>query len=46
VQVNYWETPVKSTPTSGNKHLRDQLPHSSDTATIYLLPTDCVRETS
>jgi hypothetical protein len=39
-------TPVKSTPTSDNKHLWRQLPHSSDTAMIHLVPTDCVREIS
>jgi hypothetical protein len=38
--------PVKSTPTSGNKHLRHQLPHSSDAKIFYIVPTDCGRETS
>jgi hypothetical protein len=33
-------------PMLGNKHLRHQLPHSSDAAMIYLVPTDCVCETS
>jgi hypothetical protein len=33
-------------PTSGNKHLRHQLPHGSDAKMIHLAPTDCVRETS
>jgi hypothetical protein len=46
VQDNNRLTPVKSTPTSGNKHLRHQLPHSSDAAMIHLVPTDCMRETS
>jgi hypothetical protein len=46
VQVNHRLTPVKSTPTSGNKHPWHQLPHSSDAMTIYLVPTGCVRETS
>jgi hypothetical protein len=36
----------KSTPTSGNKHQRHQLPHNSDAKMIHLVPTDCVRETS
>jgi hypothetical protein len=39
-------TPDKSTPTPGSKHLRHQLPRSSDTMMIHLMPTDCVRETS
>jgi hypothetical protein len=46
VEANHWLTPVKSTPTSGNKHLWHQLPHSSDAKIIYLVPTDCGRETS
>jgi hypothetical protein len=46
VQTNHRLTLVKSTPTSGNKHLRHQLPHSSDANIIYLVPTDCARETS
>jgi hypothetical protein len=46
VQANHQLTPVKSTPTSGNKHLRHQLPHNSDAKIIYLVPTDCVQETS
>jgi hypothetical protein len=46
VQANHRLTLVKSTPTSGNKHLRHQLPHSSDAKIIYLVPTDCARETS
>jgi hypothetical protein len=46
VQTNNRLTPVKSTPTSGDKHLWHQLPHSSNATTIHLVPTDCVRETS
>jgi hypothetical protein len=46
VQANHQLMPVKSTPTSGNKHLRHQLPHNSDAKIIYLVPTDCVHETS
>jgi hypothetical protein len=46
VQANHQLTPVKSTPTSGNKHLQHQLPHSSDAKIIYLVPTDCVHEIS
>jgi hypothetical protein len=46
VQANHRLTPVKSMPTSGNNHLRHQLPHSSDAKIIYLVPTDCVHETS
>jgi hypothetical protein len=46
VQANHRLTPVKSTPTSGNKHLQHQLPHSNDAKIIYLVPTDCVQETS
>jgi hypothetical protein len=38
--------PEKSTPTSGNKHLRHQPLHNSDAMMIYLVPTDYVRETS
>jgi hypothetical protein len=45
-QANHRLTPVKLTSTSGNKHLRHQLPHSSDAKIIYLVPTDCVHETS
>jgi hypothetical protein len=32
--------------TPGNKHLRHQLPHSSDAIMIHLVPKDCVRKTS
>jgi hypothetical protein len=39
-------TPDKSTPTPGNKHLWHQLPHNSAAKMMYLVPTDCVRETS
>jgi hypothetical protein len=46
VQVNNWLTPDKSMPTLGNKHLRDQLPRSSDVKMIHLVPTECVHETS
>jgi hypothetical protein len=46
VQANHRLTPVKSTPTSGNKHMRYQLPHSSDSKIIYLVPIDCARKTS
>jgi hypothetical protein len=46
VQANHRLMPVKSTPTSGNKRLRQQLPHSSNTKLIYLVPTDYARETS
>jgi hypothetical protein len=45
-QANNRLMPDKSTPTSDNKHLRHQLPHSSDAMMIHLVPTDCVRETS
>jgi hypothetical protein len=46
VQANNWLTPVKSTPTSDNKHLYHQLPHSGDATMIHLVPTDCMREIS
>jgi hypothetical protein len=46
VRANHRLTPVKSTPTSDNKHLRHQLPHNSDAKIIYLVPTDCVHEIS
>jgi hypothetical protein len=46
VQANHRLMPVKSTRTSSNKHLRHQLPHSSDAKIIYLVPTNCARETS
>jgi hypothetical protein len=46
VQANSWLTPDKSMPTRGNKHLRHQLPHSSDAMMIHLVPTNYVRETS
>jgi hypothetical protein len=46
VQAFYRLTPDRSTPMPGNKHLWHQLPHSSDAATIHLVPTDYVREIS
>jgi hypothetical protein len=46
VQANHRLMPVKSTSTSGNKHLRHQLPHSNNTKIIYLMPTYCAHETS
>jgi hypothetical protein len=46
VQVYNRLTPDKSMPTPGNKHLRHQLPRSSDAKMIHLVPTDCVCETS
>jgi hypothetical protein len=46
VQAKNRPTLVKSTPTSGNKHLRRQLPHSNDAAMIHLIPTDYAPETS
>jgi hypothetical protein len=46
LQANNWLRPVKSTPTSNNKRLWHQLPHSSDAMMIHLMPTDCVREIS
>jgi hypothetical protein len=46
VQANNRLTPDRSTPTSSNKHLRHQLPHSSDATMIHLVPIDCMRETS
>jgi hypothetical protein len=46
VQATNRLTPNKSTPTSGNKHLRHQLPHNNDAMMIHLVPTDCVHETS
>jgi hypothetical protein len=39
-------TPDRSTPTPSNKHSWYQRPHSSDTTTIHLVPTDYVREIS
>jgi hypothetical protein len=39
-------TPDKSTPTPGNKNLWHQLSHSSDAKMMYLVPIDCMRETS
>jgi hypothetical protein len=39
-------TPGWSMPTPGNKHLRHQLPLSSDAKMIYLAPTDCMCDTS
>jgi hypothetical protein len=46
LQANHRLMPVKSTSMSGNKHMRHQLPRSSDAATIHLVLTDCVREIS
>jgi hypothetical protein len=46
MQANNRLTSVKSTPTSGNKHLQHQPPHSSDATTIHLVSTDYVHETS
>jgi hypothetical protein len=45
-QVNNRLTPVKSMTTPVNKHLRHQLPLSSDATTINLALTDYVLETS
>jgi hypothetical protein len=45
-QVNSHLTPVKSTTMLGNKHLRHQLPLSSDAMTINIAPTEYVPETS
>jgi hypothetical protein len=46
LQANNWLMSVKLTPTSDNKRLWHQLPHSSDAVMIYLVLTDCVREIS
>jgi hypothetical protein len=46
VQATNRLMPDKSTPTPGNKNLWHQPLHSSGTMMIYLVPTDCVRETS
>jgi hypothetical protein len=46
VQANHRLMPIKSTSTSGNKHLGHLLPHNSGTAMIHLVPTDCVHEIS
>jgi hypothetical protein len=46
VQATNQLTPNKSTPMLSNKHLRHQLPHSSDAKMTHLVPTDCMRETS
>jgi hypothetical protein len=46
VQANNQLTLDKSTPTLGNKHLRQQLPHNNNAMMIHLVPTVCVRETS
>jgi hypothetical protein len=45
-QVNNRSTQDRSMTTPGNKHLRHQLPLSSDATTINLAPTDYVPETS
>jgi hypothetical protein len=45
-QVNNRLTPDKSMTTPVNKHLRHQLPLSSDATTINLAPTEYVQETS
>jgi hypothetical protein len=45
-QANNRSMRDRSTPRPGNKHLRHQLPLSSDATMIHLVPTDCVRETS
>jgi hypothetical protein len=44
-QINNSSTPNRSTITSG-KHLRQQLPLSSDATTINLTPIDYMPETS
>jgi hypothetical protein len=44
-QVNSRPTPDRSTTTPGNKHLRHQLPLSSDTTTINTAPTDYMPQT-
>jgi hypothetical protein len=46
VQANNRSTRDRSTPTPGNKHLRHQLPRSSDATMTHLVPTDYVHETS
>jgi hypothetical protein len=46
VQATNRLTLDKSTPTSGNKHLRHQLAHNSDAKITHLVQTDCVREAS
>jgi hypothetical protein len=46
VQANNRSTQDRSTPTSGNKHLRHQLPLSSGATITCLVPTDYVHETS
>jgi hypothetical protein len=38
--------PHKPTPTPGNKHLWYQLPHSSNSKMIHLMPIDCMCEIS
>jgi hypothetical protein len=45
-QANNRSTRDRSTPTPGNKHLRYQLPRSSDATMTHLVPTDYVHETS
>jgi hypothetical protein len=45
-QANNRSTRDRSTPTSGNKHLRHQLPLSSGATMTHLVPTDYVHETS
>jgi hypothetical protein len=46
VQATNRLTPNKPTPTPGNKHQRHRLLRSSDAKMIYLVPTDCVHESS
>jgi hypothetical protein len=46
VQATSQLMPDKSTPTSGNKHLRHQLLRSSGATMIHLVATDYVHETS
>jgi hypothetical protein len=43
-QANKHSTRDRSTPTSGNKHLRHQLPLSSGATMTHLVPTDYVHE--
>jgi hypothetical protein len=43
-QANNRSTWDRSTPTPGNKHLRHQLPLSSDATMTHLVPTDYVQE--
>jgi hypothetical protein len=46
VQANNRSTRDRSMPTPCNKHLRHQLPLSSNTTMTHLVPTDYVQETS